>query len=124
MSTYTRLYLVPVAGQPQQVIDVDSTMLIKTCGGFKSPAVAESVTLQQTSISSSYTPVVQGAAAESVSMGFEREVRICWREPVGTDDYPNEDVIEATDPSGGVCVCQITCDGVQIAYANVQNVVN
>lgn len=124
MTTYTRLYLVPVGGV-QQVIDVDSTDLVLSNGTFVPVQVAPTVTLVGASYSSKftpfgYTPVPEGGL--NLTQTQQQELRVCWREPVGTDDYPNEEVVVATDPSGGICVCGITCAGTNISYAVVKNV--
>jgi hypothetical protein len=124
MPTYTRLYLVPVSGV-QQVIDVDSSDLVLSNGTFVPVQVAPSVTLIGATYDSSftpfsYTPVPEGGL--NLSQAQQQELRVCWREPVGTDDYPNEQTVVAADPSGGICVCGITCNGQDLAYAVVQNV--
>jgi hypothetical protein len=124
MASYVRLYLVPVAGQAQQVIDVDSELLIQSNGQFVYPQNAASVTLTQAPVDSTFEPFVSSATPVAFANSFSREVRVCWREPVDTEQYPNEEVITETDPSGGVCVCGITCDGVDLSYAVVQNVAN
>lgn len=122
--SYTRLYLVPTNGV-QQVIDIDSSDLVLSNGTFVPVQVAPTVTLVGSSYSSqftpfSYTPVPAGGL--DLSMAQQQELRVCWREPVGIDNYPNEAVITATDPSGGVCQCGITCNGTDIAFAQVMNV--
>jgi hypothetical protein len=124
MASYIRLYLVPRNGV-QQVIDVDSNDLVLSGGGFVPPQMAPTVTLVGATFDSkftpfTYTPVPEGGLQLTNSQ--QEEVRICWREPVGTDDYPNQDLITAADPSGGECVCGITCQGTNIAYVQVHAV--
>lgn len=124
MASYIRLYLVPRNGV-QEVIDVDSTDLVLSEGDFVPVQVAQSVTLVGATFTSkftpfAYTPIPPGGL--DLTNTQQEEVRVCYREPVGTDDFPNQELITATDPSGGQCVCGITCQGTNIAYAQVQNV--
>jgi hypothetical protein len=125
MPSYIRLYLVPVNGQPQQVIDVDSTDLVLSDGAFLPVQSAPTVTLVSATFSSefmpfTYQPIPPGTL--NLSNTQQQELRVCWREPVGTDQYPNENLITQTDPSGGVCVCGVTCQGTNLSYVQVQNV--
>lgn len=115
---YVRLYLSPSNGS-QQVIDVDVDDLILSNGGFVSPQTAKSITLSGAPFSASFTPF---GSAPVTDITYQDETRICWREPVGIDQYPNENVIIAADPSGGVCVCGITCRGIDLSYVVVQTV--
>src|ERR1700751_3539670 len=101
---YVRLYLSPSNGT-QQVIDVDVDHLILSNGVFVSPQIAPTVTISRAPYSASFTTFGSTPVTESLSLSSQDEVRICWREPVGTDDFPNENVIIAADPSGGQCVC-------------------
>jgi hypothetical protein len=125
---FTRLYLLPpvaTTNQPQQVIDVDSSMLLLSQGRYQPVATAPTVTLLGTPTDSVFTPSsVNNPAALNLSTVPQQEVRICWREPVDTENYPNEQLETATDPSGGICQCGITCDGTNLMFVTVQNVVN
>jgi hypothetical protein len=121
---YIRLYLVPQDGV-QQVIDVDSEALVLSDGDFVPVQVASSVTLIGASYTSefkpfSYTPIPAGGL--NLSNTQQQEMRVCWKEPVGTSEYPNQDLITATDPTDGICVCGVTCMGTDLAYVQVQNV--
>lgn len=123
MTSYIRLYLVPT--QPtaaQQVIDVDSTDLVLSQGQFVPVQNAPSITLVGTPVTSSFETFTSEDVTLSLETAQQQEVRVCWREPVGTDQFPNEDLIIAADPSDGVCVCGITCQGTDLAYVQVQNV--
>lgn len=125
MPSYIRLYLVPVNGQPQQVIDVDSTDLVLSDGAFLPVQSAPTVTLVGTPVTSEFTPFAYQPIPPgtlNLSNTQQQELRVCWREPVGTDQYPNENLITQTDPSGGVCVCGVTCQGTNLSYVQVQNV--
>jgi hypothetical protein len=119
---YVRLYLSPSIGNAQQVIDVDVDNLIFSNGAFVSPQTATSITISRTPYSASYETFGAFPVTEALTVLSQDEVGICWREPVGTDQYPNENVVTAVDPSGGVCVCGITCAGTQLSYVVVQNV--
>jgi hypothetical protein len=121
---YTRLYLVPIANQPQQVIDVDSSELILTGSGYVLPAVATDVVLLQSPVAGTFTPFETDGTPMDITSAVQRTVRVCWREPVDSQLYPNEEVEVAVDPSGGECVCLVTCNGTQITYAQVVNVVS
>jgi hypothetical protein len=118
---YVRLYLSPSNGI-QQVIDVDVDHLILSNGVFTSPQTAKSITISRTTYAASYTTFGAAPVTEALTVAAQDEVSICWREPVGTDDYPNENVITAADPSGGECVCGTTCAGTNLSYVVVQNV--
>lgn len=122
MPTYTRLYLVPLNGV-QQVIDVDSTDLVLSNGDFVPVQTAPSITLIGATYNSQFTPFGYSPAPNStLSQTQQDEIRVCWREPVGTDNFPNQNVIVQTDPSGGVCVCGVTCSGTDLNYVVVKNV--
>jgi hypothetical protein len=118
---YVRLYLSPSNGT-QQVIDVDVDHLILSNGVFVSPQTAKSITISRTTYAASYTTFGAAPVTEALTVAAQDEVSICWREPVGTDEYPNENVITAVDPSGGECVCGTTCAGTNLSYVVVQNV--
>jgi hypothetical protein len=119
---YVRLYLSPSNGIQQQVIDVDVDILILSNGRFVSPQTAQTVTISRAPYSASFTTFGSTPITGSLTLSSEDEVRICWREPVGTDDYPNENVITAADPSDGQCVCGVTCSGTDLSYVVVQTV--
>lgn len=120
---YVRLYLSPSNGTPQQVIDVDVEHLILSNGEFVNPQTASSITLSGAPFSVSFTPFESAPVSDQqLTMTYQDESRICWREPVGIDQYPNENVIIATDPSNGQCVCGITCAGTELTYVIVKNV--
>lgn len=119
---YVRLYLSPSNGI-QQVIDVDVDHLILSNGAFVNPQVAKSVTLSGAPFSATFTPFGSAQSTyQNLTMSYQDEIRICWREPVGTDLYPNENVITATDPSNGQCVCGVTCSGTDLSYVVVKTV--
>jgi hypothetical protein len=117
---YVRLYLSPSNGI-QQVIDVDVDHLILSNGVFVSPQTAKSVTLSGASYSAEFTPFAP-VPTQQLSLAYQDEIRICWREPVGTDEFPNENVIVADDPSDGQCICGITCQGPNLSYVRVMTV--
>jgi hypothetical protein len=124
--SFIRLYLVPVNGQPQQVIDVDSTDLVMSDGAFLPVQSAPTVTLVGATFTSefapfAYQPIPPGTL--NLSNTQLQEYRVCWREPVDTEQYPNENVITQVDPSGGQCVCGITCSGTNLSFVQVMNVV-
>jgi hypothetical protein len=119
---YVRLYLSPSNGI-QQVIDVDVDHLILSDGVFVNPQTARSITLSGTPFSASFTPFgVAPVQDQQLNLTYQEEIRICWREPVGTDEYPNENVIIANDPSDGICQCGITCNGPDLSYVSVKTV--
>jgi hypothetical protein len=118
---YVRLYLSPSNGT-QQVIDVDVDHLILSNGAFVSPQTAKTITISRTSYAASYTTFGAAPVTEALTVASQDEVSICWREPVGMDEFPNENVITAVDPSGGECVCGTTCAGTNLSYVIVQNV--
>ena len=118
---YVRLYLSPSTGI-QQVIDVDVDNLILSNGRFVSPQTAKSITISRTPFAASFATFGAAPVTEALTVESQDEISICWREPVGTDDYPNENVIAAVDPSGGTCVCGTTCAGTNLSYVVIQTV--
>lgn len=112
--SFLRLYLVPTA--QQLVVDVDLNDLVLSDGKFVNPQLAPSVTLTQPPANATFTPF---GSAEPVSLQLNQELqaRVCWREIVDTQEYPAP--IEVTDPSGGECVCLVTCQGTNITYVQV-----
>lgn len=125
MPSFIRLYLVPVNGQPQQVIDIDSTDLVLSDGAFLPVQSAPTVTLVGTTNTSAFTPFTSQPIPPGtldLSNTQQQEIRVCWREPVGTDQFPNEDLITQPDPSGGISVCGVTCQGTNLSFVQVQNV--
>lgn len=121
MAQYIRLYLVPINGV-QQVIDVDSSVLIRSNNQFVSPQVAASVDLIMAPVQTMLTPFADAATALMLTLTGYQNVRVCWREPVNSDDNPSNQIVTAPDPTGGQCVCGITCAGTQISYVPVLNV--
>lgn len=122
MSSYMRLYLVPVNGT-QQVIDVDTNDLVLSGGNLVPVQLASSVTLIGATYTAQFTPFGYAPMpTQNLSQAYQEELRICWREPVGVDDFPNEEVIVAPDPANGQCVCTVTCNGNDLSYVVVKNV--
>lgn len=125
MPSFIRLYLVPVNGQPQQVIDVDTTDLVLSDGAFLPVQSAPTVTLVGAAVTSAFTPFAYQPIPPGtldLSNTPQQEIRVCWREPVGAAQFPNEELITQTDPSGGTCVCGVTCQGTNLSFVQVQNV--
>lgn len=119
---FVRLYLAPNKGS-QQVIDVDVDHLILSNGKFVPPQTAQSITLSGATYSASFTPFGYAPVPQQqLNMLYQEESKICWREPVGSEQFPNENVILATDPSGGECVCGVTCQGTNLSYVRVKSV--
>lgn len=121
MASYIRLYLVPQNGQ-QQVIDIDVDSLVLSKNQFVPIYKADSVTLVRTPVDSTYQPFSADAQALTLSNAQTQDVRICWREPVGTDEFPDNEVVVVPDPTDGQCVCGVTCLGPQLSYVTVSNV--
>jgi hypothetical protein len=119
---FIRLYLVPSPNGTQQVIDVDKEALILSDNAFVPVQSAKTITVHSIPASFDFTPFSADQAAVHLDSATLNEVRVCWREPVGTDDFPNQNVIAAVDPTDGSCVCGITCMGTELAYAKVSNV--
>ncbi len=120
-SAFTRLYLVPKQGV-QSIIDVPSDVLILSGGRFTYPAVAATITLTEQPVTSNFTPHFSGAVADSLATSGQEEVRVCYREPSDIQQYTDTDVVEAVDPSGGSCICGVTCVGTELTYVKVYNV--
>lgn len=121
---FIRLFLVPDQLNPsiQQIIDVDPDVLILSNGEFISPALATSITLISVSVEVGFIPFNSDQIPIELQNNSTKEIRICKRINVNSDDYPNPDVIEVNDPTGGVCICGITCLGTQITYVQVYQV--
>lgn len=122
-TTYIRLYLVPF-NNVQQIIDVPDTALVLSNGDFVPVQVAQSVTLTGQPIDSEFIPFDASQMQEALTGAQTQDIRICWREPSDVQQYPDTDVEEATDPTGGVCVCLITCEGTKLTFVQVYNVTN
>jgi hypothetical protein len=118
---FIRLYLVPFQGK-QQIIDIPATALVLSQGQFVPVQVAPSITLIGATISETYTPFDAAQIQQILTSQQTQELRICWREPVESQQYSDNGVIEANDPSGGQCICGVTCSGTEIAYVQVKNV--
>jgi hypothetical protein len=118
---FIRLYLVPFNDQ-QQVLDVPDTALILSDGQFLPVQTAPSVTLVGVPVTEVFTPFDPTQIPQTVTNQQTQELRICWREPEEVSQYPDTDVIVVTDPTGGMCICGVTCLGPNISYAQVQNV--
>jgi hypothetical protein len=121
MENFIRLYLVPFNGQ-QQILDVPSDALILSNGQFVLVQTAPSVTLYGVPVSEVFTPFNSSQTPVQLTNQQTQELRICWREPVDVQQYPDAEVIVVNDPSGGTCVCGITCVGANLTYVQVQNV--
>lgn len=118
---YIRIYLVPF-NDSQLAIDIPDTALILSNEQFVPVQTAPSVTLIQQPVTSEFTPFNSAQLQETLTTAQTQELRICWREPEDVQQYPDTDVIEATDPTGGVCLCGITCMGTDLAFVQVYNV--
>lgn len=122
--SFIRLYLVPsVTGADQQVIDIDSEALVLSNGKFVPVQSAPTITLISGPVSVSFKPFTPEELNIVMTNSAQyRDVRVCWREPVDADQFPNEAVVAAVDPAGGTCVCGVTCMGTDISYVQVSNV--
>ncbi len=118
---YVRLYLSPSNGT-QQVIDVDVDDLILSNGVFANPQTAATITISRAPYTASLTTFGSAPITGQLTLASTDEISICWREPVGTEEYPNENVIISADPSGGNCVCGVTCAGTDLSYVTVKTV--
>lgn len=120
---YVRLYLVPF-NNVQQIIDVPYTALVLSNGNYVPVQTAPSVTLVGTDITVPFTPFDTAQIQESITTKQTQDIRVCWREPSDVTQYPDGSVIEATDPSGGTCICTITCNGTDLSFVKVYNVLS
>jgi len=118
---FIRLYLVPFQDQ-QQIIDVPDNVLILSNGNFLPIQTAPSVTLVGALVTNTFVPFDASQLQETLVGQQTQELRVCWREPVSTQQYSDNGVIEVNDPTGGVCICGVTCLGPKITYVQVQNV--
>lgn len=118
---FIRVYLVPFDNK-QQIIDIPDTALVLSNNQFVPVQVASSVTLVGVPISTSFTPFNSSQLPEVLNMSQTQDIRICWREPVTVQTNSDAQVIEVTDPTGGQCVCGITCQGTVITYVRVTDV--
>jgi hypothetical protein len=118
---FLRLYLVP-QNNVQQVIDVDDSDLVLSDGQFVRVQLAKTITLVSANVESTYQPFAADASALTISNMQSQDVRICWKEPVGSDQFPSNEIVVAPDPSAGACICGITCQGTDLAYVTVSNV--
>lgn len=92
----TRLHVAPLIGTQQQIFDVPEGMLVLDVDGmYRDPMDAMYV-------------VVRNAQT-----GEQDTYRICYREQLDEDPFYPSPII-ATDPTGGECVCLITCPGVRV----------
>lgn len=99
----TRLYLVPERNQPQRILDVpDGELVLDKDGQYRSPSTVQYVTLQN-----------QGSTYQSSDF-----IKVCWREHLNEAPVNPEPVV-ATDPTGGVCICLLTCSGHQVPVQTV-----
>jgi hypothetical protein len=121
MADFTRLYLVPF-NNVQQIIDVPNTDLILSNGKYVPVQVAPTVTLMGAAITENFTPFNPSQSEQVITGQQTQDIRICWREPSDIQQYPDTDVIEATDPSNGSCICGITCSGTDLSFVKVYNV--
>lgn len=116
--SYIRLYLVSTTPtSDQQILDVDSLDLVLSNGKFLPVQTAPSVTLVLTPIDFDYTAIDDSTL--DLSNQQTQEIKVCWREPVDSEEYPSDTVVIEPDPTDGMCVCGITCQGTKIAYAQV-----
>lgn len=121
--SYVRLYLVP-QGNTQPVIDVPLGNLVLSGGQFQHAQTAPTITLVEPSTSSQFQTGTEPSSLAALVTSQQQEVRICWREVVAQQTNPDTGVIEVPDPSGGNCVCGVTCLGPDLAYVQVQNIIS
>jgi hypothetical protein len=123
---FIRLFLIPDSSNPSiqqiQIIDVNEDVLILSNGEFVSPMVATSVTLVGVPFEVQFIPFNSTQASIQLQNNSTKEVKICKRISVNSDDYPDPNVIEVNDPTGGICICGITCLGSQITYVKVYQI--
>lgn len=118
---FIRLYLVPLNGQ-QQILDVPDNVLVMSSGKFVPPQMAPTVTLRSLPVTHDFTAFDYAQDVQAITVAGTQEVRVCFREPEGVQEYPDTDVVEATDPSGGNCICGVSCAGTELQYVKVHNV--
>lgn len=122
MANYIRLYLVPGVDGTQQVVDVPDNVTLLSNGNFMLAQNAPTLTVVGAPVTSNFTPFDPAQLQTTLTTQETQEIRICWREPSPTQTYPDTGVIEAQDPTDGVCLCGITCIGPQLSYVQVTNV--
>jgi hypothetical protein len=120
-SPYIRLYLVPFDGV-QQILDVPSDALVLSDGQFVPVQIAPSITLLGVPVEYNFTPFDQSQLSQVLTQSQVQELRVCWREPEDMQQYPDTDLITAVDPTGGQCICGVSCLGTQLSYVQVINV--
>lgn len=117
----TRLYLVPINGQ-QMVLDVPDGDLVLSDGVFVSPETAPTVTVTKPNVSGCFIPFIDGSTMQTLDVMSTQELKVCWRETITTTSNPSPIVV--VDPSGGQCLCGITCWGPNLRYVQVVPVDN
>lgn len=105
--------------QIQQVLDIEEPgTLVYDGQAFVDPQVAQYVMLYTLPVAAVGLPF-EGAIPNLVTSAYVQAGVVSYDGTPVIDTDPS--LVTAVDPSGGTCVCFITCKGTWISYVKVTN---
>lgn len=117
---YVRLYLKPIVGDPVMVDVPDDELVLTEYGRAYVPvAKAQSVTLGLAASQGTWTPFEPDAGPSVMEFLPSQEAIVCTSEIVPVQQYPDTGLTTVIDPTGGQCVCMVTCQGTNLSYVKV-----
>ncbi|QDH83407.1 hypothetical protein [Achromobacter phage Motura] len=115
----TRLTLIDPA-RTLFFVDVPDGEFIMNCNGdFVDPTKVVSVRTVSVNREHLFTPFVRDALPKLLQTAEYWCYGVVGHEPVAAVEYPNPTLIYAPDPTGGQCICGVTCLGDNLSFVRI-----
>lgn len=114
----TRLTLVTPVGAT--AVDIPGGYLVQDADGdYVPPDAATSVLTYSATLAHPYTPFVDGGVPIVIDVPQSFIYGVCRTEEIPAVEFPDDTIPIIPDPTGGNCICFVTCEGTNISYVKV-----
>ncbi|MNX96909.1 hypothetical protein D3C86_1292510 [compost metagenome] len=114
----TRLTLVTPTGAT--AVDIPDGYLVQDANGdYVPPERATAVLTYTATVDHPFTPFVDGGVPTILGVPQSFIYGVCRTEEVPVVEFPDDTIPIIPDPTGGQCICFVTCAGTNISYVKV-----